>query len=256
MEQPVDAIASMKAAVAKSGRKSKVQLPITFARSEIERPMLAQLMAGGQGGVVRLRLVLTLAMQATKSPFTVQARTPTSYARLLDISGDTAPRRISQALRWLKEHQVIDRMPTAVRPGPITLLIAGGAGEHWRRGDGGRFIGLPLQLWEDGWIFALSAKALAVYVALNELNGGRDHADGEFMDGFRKRQYGMSDDTWTRATVELETAGLLTTKSERAGSEEAYLRVRKRYRLIHPSDLGAPDWSKLDPPSPAQGASS
>lgn len=54
------------------------------------------------------------------------------------------------------------------------------------------------------------------------------------MDGFRKRQYGMSDDTWTRATKELDELGLLTITVEPWGDDERMRRVRRRYLL---SDL-------------------
>lgn len=58
-----DAVAAMKAAVARSKRAASVQLSVEFVRSSSdELPMLAQLMAGGQGGSVRWKLYLTLAM--------------------------------------------------------------------------------------------------------------------------------------------------------------------------------------------------
>ena len=244
MGQPVDALTRMRAAVVSSGRQTAVQLPITFARSADSKPMLARLMAGGQGGSVRLRLYLTLAMQATSVPRSVPARTPAAYARLLGLDDETGPRRVSAALSFLVRLRLIER--TGTRPGRITLLKPDGSGDEWIGSGSPRWIGLPLQLWQDGWVFALSARALAVYIALTELNGGTKNPNGEYMDTLRKRTYGMSDDTWTRATVDLREAGLLETTTERTGDDYSYFRFRKRYRLIHPKDVTL-DWSTFNP---------
>lgn len=230
-----DAVAAMKAAVARSKRAASVQFPVEFVRSSgDEPPMLAQLMAGGRGGSVRLKLYLTLAMQATRPPRNVAPRTSAGYARLLDLPEDSGSRRVNAALKWLGSRQLIDRTPRPGKPAQITLLQPDGSGEEWTTTGGTRWVTLPIQLWEAGWIFELSGRALAVYVALRELLGGNKHPDGQFMDGFRKRQYGMSDDTWTRATKELDELGLLAITVEPWGDDERMRRVRRRYLL---SDL-------------------
>jgi hypothetical protein len=233
-----DAAAAMKAAVARSKRASSVQFPVEFVRSTgDEPPILAQLMAGGQGGSVRLKLYLTLAMQATRPPRTVVPRTSAGYARLLDLPEDTGSRRVNEALKWLDRRNLIDRSSRPGKPAQITLLHPDGSGEEWTTTGGPRWVTLPIKLWEAGWIFDLSSRSLAVYVALRELVGGSKHPDGQFMDGFRKRQYGMSDDTWTRATKELEQQGLLAITIEPWGDDERMRRVRRRYLLTDLSVL-------------------
>jgi hypothetical protein len=231
----------MKSAVARSKRAASVQFPVEFVRSSNdEPPMLAQLMAGGQGGGVRLKLYLTLAMQATRPPRTVAPRTSAGYARLLDLPEQSGSRRVNEALKWLSSKQLIDRTPRAGKPAQITLLQPDGSGEEWTTIGGSRWVTLPIQLWDAGWIFQLSPRALAAYVALRELLGGNKHPDGQFMDGFRKRQYGMSDDTWTRATKELVELKLLTITIEPWGDDERMRRVRRRYLLADLSLLASP----------------
>ncbi len=233
-----DAVAAMKAAVARSKRASTVQFPVEFVRSvDDDPPMLAQLMAGGQGGSVRLKLYLTLAMQATRPPRNVTPRTSAGYARLLDLPDGPGSRRVNEALKWLTARQLIARKDRPGKPAQIALLQPDGSGEEWTTTGGSRWVTLPIQLWDDGWIFSLSGRALAVYVALRELLGGNKHPDGQVMDGFRKRQYGMSDDTWTRATKELVELGLLAITVEPWGDDERVRRVRRRYLLLELSSL-------------------
>lgn len=228
-----DAVAAMKLAVARSKRASSVPFPVEFVRSAGETPaMLAQLMAGGRGGSVRLKLYLTLAMQATKPPRTVAPRTSAAYARLLDLPEGAGSRRINEAIKWLASRRLIERSARPGRPAQITLLQPDGSGHPWDANVGPRWVTLPIQVWDDGWIFELSGRALAVYVALRELLGGNKHPDGQFMDGYRKAQYGMSDDTWTRATKELVQLGLLRVTVEPWGDDERLRRVRRRYLLV------------------------
>lgn len=236
-----DAVAAMHNAVARSKRAATVQFPVEFVRSSgDEPPMLAKLMAGGQGGAVRLKLYLTLAMQATRPPRNVAPRTSAGYARLLDLPEASGSRRINEALKWLSAQQLIDRTPRPGKPAQITLLQPDGSGEEWTTTGGSRWVTLPIQLWDAGWIFELSGRALAVYAALRELLGGNKHPDGQFMDGYRKRQYGMSDDTWTRATKELDELGLLVITIEPWGDDERIRRVRRRYLLTDLSLLPSP----------------
>lgn len=237
-----DAVALMKNAVARSKRAATVQFPVEFVRSNgDDPPMLAQLMAGGRGGAVRLKLYLTLAMQATRAPRTVAPRTSAGYARLLDLPEGPGSRRVNEALKWLAAHQLIDRVNRPGKPAQITLLQPDGSGDEWTRTGGDRWVTVPIELWNAGWIFELSGRALAVYVALRELLGGNRHPDGQSMDGYRKRQYGMSDDTWTRATKELEEFGLLTITIESWGDDERIRRVRRRYLLSDVALLASPN---------------
>jgi hypothetical protein len=95
---------------------------------------------------------------------------------------------------------------------------------------GGRWITLPIGLWANGWIHAMSGRALTIYVVLRELTGGRP--DGDTADGRRKRQYGLSDETWARGCADLEDLGLATVTRVIDRSDPFVRRQpRMKYRL-------------------------
>lgn len=198
--------------------------------SERDAPPLARLLSGGRGGEVRLRLYLTLVMQATRAPHTLPARTGAGYARLLDLDQPAGARRVAQALKWLTANELISRSARVGKTDEITVLDPGGSGDEWGP-VGSRWVTVPIDFWSGGWILELSARAVAVYLLLRELTGGSKDPVGEFMAGHRKRQYGMSDDTWTRATKELVAAGPLQIVIEPVGDDEHVARVRRRYSL-------------------------
>jgi hypothetical protein len=122
------------------------------------------------------------------------------------------------------------------------LLYPDGEGKEWPRIEKGRYVTIPIELWTKGWILKLNGRSLAVYMALLELTGGTQAGEGRFLPGERKRQYGLSDDTWTRATRELQDLGLLVVESEMYGDYELEMRVRKRYRLTTIVKDKAPRW--------------
>lgn len=241
MDEPVDALAKLKTAVDRAKRSATVQFPVVFVRREEAEPLLSQLMRGGRGGEVRLRLYLTLRMQATRHPYKLPARTARGLASMLNLPEDTGPRQINAALNWLEKNQLLRRDRETGKPSQITLLKPDGSGEEWPAISERRWVTIPIELWTKGWILRLNGRCLAVYVALRELTGGKG-AEGEVMVGHRKVQYGMSDDTWTRATKELEDLGLLTAKPEVYGDDDWNRRRRKRYRLMNLADLDSPPW--------------
>ncbi|MGU3645182.1 hypothetical protein ACLBXX_09460 [Microbacterium sp. C23T] len=202
-------------------------------------PTLNGLAAGGRGGLVRLRLYLTMAMQASSVPRTIPPKTSAAYARLISLDARTGPRRVNDALRHLDERGLIHRELRTGRAPQITVLNPNGSGDDWPDRTEDRWITVPLEFWSGGWIFRMSARAIAAYISLRELLGGSKHKDGQFMSGFRKGQYGISDDTWTRALKELKELGVLIETIEPGGDDEHPYRTRRRYRLIELSDVKA-----------------
>lgn len=239
MDEPVDALVRIQAAVRKAQRTASVGFPLSFVRGNGEPPMLSRLMRGGRGGEVRLRLYLTLRMQASAPPFHLPGRTSRSLAGLMNLPSDTGPRQVTDALNWLEANQLLEKTPTQGKPASLTLLKPDGSGDplsnRWEK----RYLTLPVELWTLGWILRLNGRSLAVYTALRELTGGTK-LDGAVMPGDRKMQYGMSDDTWTRATKELRDLGILFTHSEKHGDDEHYVRRRLRYWLRDLSEVGKP----------------
>lgn len=95
------------------------------------------------------------------------------------------------------------------------------------------------------WLLKLRGVQIAVLLAVLELTGGSAHPQGEWMDGYRKRQYGLSDDTWTRATSALEHYGLLHVTPTHDGDDDDHeVRSRKRYHVQKEMRNQRPDWAR------------
>jgi hypothetical protein len=88
---------------------------------------------------------------------------------------------VSRNLKWLSNEHFIALDPRPGRPASITLLDAGGSGgQYIRPMEEGRYVGIPVELWTQGWILTLSATALALLFALVEHQGGYDRPQGSF----------------------------------------------------------------------------
>ncbi|GAA4918860.1 hypothetical protein [Nesterenkonia rhizosphaerae] len=240
MDVPSDAIEAMNRAIIRSKRTSSVHFPIEYVRrAGASIPTAARLVKSHE---IRLKLHMTLVMQATKAPYTLPKRQTRYLAQSLNLDPKTGPSRVNTALKWLNEIQLVTpvQLPDG-RPG-VLLLHPDGSGIEWE-GRGRRWVGVPFTLWSNMWILRLSGIAIVVLMALLELNGGSTHPQGELMDGYRKKQYGLSDDTWTRATQELELFGLLQMTDVYWGDDEFPIRKRKRYLVLRDALDNTPDWS-------------
>lgn len=229
-------------AVDRSGRHENVPFAPAFVRSRDGRPPLARLVfdGGGRGGAVRLKLYLCITLMATGSPHDIkQPPTARAWARRLALPQDTGPRRVNNALKWLETNQLISLEPRVGAPAMIKLLSASGDGSPYVA-RGPRWISIPLGLWREGWLLDLSATALALLLVLMELQGGRDGAQSVPRE--RRFEYGLSADTWTRATKELVRRGLLTVgRTPQGDNEFVYNRMRNTYR-VHVERLSVPLW--------------
>ena len=244
---PQQAIDLLEKAVERSKRRSSVRLPLAFARDQVNAvatPPLAQLLRGG--GEVRIKVFLTIMMLATKHPHEtrVPSRDLAAMLNLRDADGAGA-RRVNKAIGDLVAAKLIRR---DLRPGHVpnlTILDPGGSGQEWNTEQlsGGTYITLSPNLWRRGWLVALSGRALALLIILRENTGGR--SKGAWVPGIRHRQYGLSEDTWTKATKELREAGLLDVE-EKVHSFQGEPRRRNLYTL-HIDRLGSFDPGDLAP---------
>jgi hypothetical protein len=91
----------------------------------------------------------------------------------------------------------------------------------------GRYIGVPVEFWTQGWVLELSPKAVALFLVLLDVLGGKDKP--RYVGAERRHRYGMSADTWTKATKELSNHGLLTVGRQPMGSYTEYHRMRNTY---------------------------
>lgn len=208
-----DAVDRLEGALKRSQRMSSVRLPQGFARQltiNAENPPLVRIMQGGRGGETNLKVYLTVRMIATSAPHDTKLPAK-ELATMLDFPDPegAGARRVTAAIRRLETAKLIKR---EVRPGltpKVVVLDPTGTGKRW---DDSKlrspYITVPVSLWRKGWFIALSGRALSLLVILRELTGGR--SKGAWADGIRKRQYGFSEDTWTRATKELVARGLLS----------------------------------------------
>lgn len=170
---------------------------------------------------------------ATKTPFELDNPPPAHwFAGLLDLpdpDGNGA-RRVNEALSWLHDHAFILRTRRPGKSPHIRLIHHGSVSAA-----GGRYVQVPLDIWEQGWLLTLSGRALALFLVLKEASGG-SKTNSATLAGSRKTQYGLSNDTWARAATDLEEAGLLETEKvfARASSRDEWgpKRRRQRYTLL------------------------
>lgn len=229
---PQESIDRLEKAVTRS-KRSTVRFPQTFARdagSKVPTPTLATLLRGG--GEVRLKVYMTVLMMATVAPHStkVTAKDLATMLGLRDPEGSGA-RRVSKAFKDLTDMDLLRREGDPGHVPTTTVLDPAGSGDEWNDLALPKpYITLPIALWRRGWFIALSGRAVALLIILRELTHGRKGTSGAWVDGIRKRQYGFSDDTWTRATEELRDAGLLDI-TEQVFSSRGEPRRRNVYKL-------------------------
>jgi hypothetical protein len=78
---------------------------------------------------------------------------------------------------------------------------------------GAPYITIPLELWSNGWINVLSARALFVYLILRLILRGADDSVGTHVSVTDRKNHAIKDDTWQRGLKELETLGLARSES-------------------------------------------
>lgn len=219
-------------AVKKSKRTSGIQLPLGFVRSERHGgdPPLARMLRGGRGGEVRLKLYLTMILIAAKPPHGIENIPARVWAELhnLDDPSGLGARRISDALRWLAEHQYVSLSSHRGVPPTVQLRSALGDGGKFDRGRG-VYVSVPVGLWEHHWITQLSGTGLTLLLVLLDLQGGRKESSPPSLPGPLRHRYGLSDDTWSRGTRELREVGLLQVRKQPYGRDFDFRRMRNTY---------------------------
>lgn len=232
----LDALELLSREVQLSRRSVGLALPPSFVRNAVGTPAMARLAGAGRGGDVRTKMFLTFALRAARGVPQLQARSAPVVAKMFALPTG-GPRRVSDALRWLERNKFVS-LERRTGEWPIVTLLDGedSPAELARRGLDGRYVSVPLELWSRGEILRMPAREIAVYVAIADLTEkiGRD----EPMSGFRKRQYGISDDTWTRAMKGLRDRGLVSSRWSLDDDPQRQVRMRTFYRR-EPADSWA-----------------
>jgi hypothetical protein len=243
IEPTTDSARDLDRLIERSKRSSGARLPPSFARGDGSgAPPLAQLVQGGQGGEVRLKLYVSMVLLAgsVKSHKTLGRNaianvSASTWARLLalpDPSGNGA-RRVADAQNELARVKLIKVQRQPGQPPRVSLLHASGSGGSFAEPPS-PYIRIPLNLWEHRWLWTLTSKELAVLIALIDLCGGkgRDGSGGpQALSGIDRSRYGLSEDTWRISSASLVRHGLLTTDIMRVRFDLETARLRKRYAL-------------------------
>lgn len=225
----------LRRAATSSGRRSTVQLPGAFARTEATgvqaTPWLATLFRAGE---VPLKLYLTLVMMTKTPPHKLYRDiAPSHFAEMLsydeldelDPRPGSGTRRVQRAFKTLHVRKFL---VLTKRPGhhPNVRVVHLGVGNPTPP-----YITLPLELWSNEWINAMSARALAVYVSLRLALAGKAQAQGVYLSPHERSRYHLSDDTWQRGTRDLIDLGLLEVRAGIAEDRWTWERRRHVYFL-------------------------
>lgn len=237
----LEALALLQDEVSRSKRTAGVRLAPSFVRSadpDDDPAALARLFGAGRGGEVRLKLFLTFAMRATRGRPALSNRRPPTLARMLALPEPTGPRRVADAMRWLVRNRFIRVTPQVGTSGELLLQDGGDPARDLASKDQhGLYVSIPIELWSSGLILTMSARELAVFIALLDVT--YDNNEGA-MSGHQKRQYGLSNDTWTRAVRELCRRNMITVRRMVEDDGERLPRVRTVYARVSPAG-----WAKL-----------
>lgn len=232
---------------------AQVRNDFIVAPSATEAPAMTQLLRGGRGGgVVKLKVLLSMLWVSVAQPFDVTepARVWATLIGLDDPEGKGAA-RVNAAIRTLttSKYLRVERKPGL--PSHVFLMNETGNGEpyskpsdYWAPGnkrsedanDRFRYISLPSDFWLNGWITVLSGPAVAMYLALlqqsNLRSGQPTRQDFWFSPSVAARRYGLTDITRSRALRELEEHDLITISKRVVGlGSISHMRVRNTYRV-------------------------
>lgn len=235
-----EALEALQGVVRRSHRAAVVGLHSSFIRGvdASDRPPLARLIQGGQGGEVRLKLFLCMTLIATQAPHEIRDPfTPMYWARLLALDPARGPRRVSDGLKWLDDNSYIRREPRKGNLPKIALLDPRTGTAATR--PTGKFTEVPLGFWDRGWIIDLSARGVAILLALLDARG--PYRTPRYITTPTRASYGFSADTWTRGARELREKGLLIEGRTPQGGTFDFRRLRNTYLINEPQLTGSAD---------------
>jgi hypothetical protein len=221
--------------LARSARITGVQLPVGFVRSQSPPPALVRMIQGGKGGEVRLKLYLTVTLLSTRKPHSVtRPITNRTWAELIGLpKPDTnGSRRISDSFLWLGENQYLEVERKRGATTQTKLLSPSGDGTPYIR-PSSNYVSLPLGFWREQWITELSAVAVALLIILLNHSGAARRVANQPISSSHKREYGLSPDSWTRGSKELQSHGLIEVSRTTRGNGLETIRSRNSYSVIY-----------------------
>jgi hypothetical protein len=249
-----DAVEAGQALVQRARERTHMPLRRAFAELAPGSPApvtpLAQMIRGGRGGSVRLRLYLSMLYLAAGTPYEVTFPSR-SWAALLDLDDPAiaGARRIADAIKWLQDHRYVVATPNPGGPKTVRLLsdlgdgqryIPPGAAYNRLRGNPEaaaihRYIRLPSTLWSSGWMATLSTAALSMLLVLYVQRGASDNDEPVWIaPDYAHKTFLLSEDTRSRGLQELERAQLVKVHRRRLAMFDAF--DVRRFRNVYTID--------------------
>lgn len=237
-----------------------------------ERTPLSAMAVGGQGGEVRLKLFLTVVWLAARHPHHVRDKTAGAYAHLFGLQQPetNGAKRVAAAIDWLVEHKFVTADRKNGRPAVLTLRHERTKETYTRPKPDNEgkvapadiWVGIPSELWSQGWIAVLSGTALTTLIIILDESLGRPEVKGEERTGRSGTTYmhitksgwvwiaesvlesrcRVSYDLWGKGLKELRAHGLIDRRFD------TQVRFGPKYRARRVTIL----WDKLreGPPKP------
>lgn len=235
-------------------RRRAIPIRNTFVRADVldvERTPLAQLVSsGGRGGGTALKLYLALIWIYGDPSKPVEDIPARRWAELLDLEDPPrlGKRRINQALEKLERLRLV-RIERRRGTSPVIyLLMESGLGmpytqipstARFKAAPADRalhnYFKVPIDLWLEGHVQAMSAKALAMLLVLSEGSLGEEGREVWWSSTRFEERYGLSRATRSEGCRELVARRLATVQRRpvvTGPSSFAPERMRNVYELI------------------------
>jgi len=218
-------------------------------------PPLTQLLRGGRGGAVKIKLLLSMLWVAAKEPYDVVFPSR-SWAKLLGLGEDEAKgaARVNAAIRRLVEAGYLKAEKRPGQPSQLFLLNELGNGESyshpglaWEAVKGAdartrrttpRYVRIPVEIWTHGWIAALSGPAFAMLLVLLESARGKEPRDLWFAPSVAAARYGLNEATRKKGVDELESFGLVSVGQALVTRDDLSSKRRRNTFTVHEDNFG------------------
>ena len=224
-------------------------------------PPLARILRGGQGGAVRLKVLLSMLWFAGGWPHDTSypAR---GWAGLLGLPEfeTNGARRVSAAIEWLEQEDFVGVRKRPGVPSRVRLLDERGTGEPYElpfaaldvkreanepltRDD--YYVTLPHQFWTQGWISILKAPAVAMLLvmiqeaAYSRRTRGLWHSPAQ-----AKKRFGLSQDTRTAGLRELVSYRIVDKRTGPVSPGVFDMKRRRNIYDLHLEQLTVPPGQK------------
>lgn len=234
-------------------RNRAAKIRFDFIRQESGAlPPLADVLRGGRGGEVRLKLLLSLLWVAgggTDDRHKTRAYPARAWAGLLDLPDPegNGQRRIRDAISWLENEGFVSSFREAGRPMVLQLKLEDGSGQAYvdpagaasKKKQRGKtltgsdlYIGLPASFWTDGWLVTLSGRATAMLLVIAHLTFTERDEWAWISPSRARKLYGLSEDTWTKGIAELRAREIIGIRKKPVGEDDFdFRRVRNTYNF-------------------------